>query len=85
LSIAVNLAEAAVCISDRKPFSFFVASPDKVINIWPQSKLERDDWMNAIKNVVRTPFEGVPEMSMKSMDDSGSSSSGDEAISGKSY
>ena len=45
--------------SDRKPFSFFVASPVKIVNIWPSSKEERDEWMVAIKNVVRKPFDGV--------------------------
>jgi len=53
------LAEATVSTSDRKPFSFFVASPVKVINVWPASKEERDEWMVAIKNVVRKPFDGV--------------------------
>ena len=55
----IMLAEATESTSDRKPFSFFVASPVKVINIWPASKEERDEWMVAIKNVVRKPFEGV--------------------------
>jgi hypothetical protein len=55
----IMLAEATASTSDRKPFSFFVASPVKVINIWPASKEERDEWMVAIKNVVRKPFEGV--------------------------
>jgi len=80
LNISIALSEAAVSISDRKPFAFFVASPDKVINIWPQSKQERDEWMNAIKNVVKSPFEGVSataSMAIKS-DDSSSGSSGDE-------
>jgi hypothetical protein len=53
------LAEATVSTSDRKPFSFFVASPIKVVNIWPSSKEERDEWMVAIKKVVRKPFDGV--------------------------
>ncbi len=55
----VALAEATVSTSDRKPFSFFVASPDVIVNIWPTSKEERDEWMVAIKNVVRQPFAGV--------------------------
>eukprot|EP00026_Physarum_polycephalum_P000044 Phypoly_transcript_00044.p1 GENE.Phypoly_transcript_00044~~Phypoly_transcript_00044.p1 ORF type:complete len:2747 (+),score=514.33 Phypoly_transcript_00044:98-8242(+) len=53
------LAEATVSTSDRKPFSFFVASPVKIVNIWPSTKDERDEWMVAIKKVVRKPFEGV--------------------------
>jgi len=53
------LAEATVSTSDQKSFSFFVASPVKVVNIWPSSKEERDEWIVAIKNVVRKPFDGV--------------------------
>lgn len=50
-----------MAVSDRKPFAFFVATPDTVVNVWPNTKEERDEWMVAIKNVARSPFGDVVE------------------------
>jgi len=55
------LAEAAVHASSRKPFGFFVATPDRVLNIWPNSQQDRDEWMTAIRGVIRVPLGGVGE------------------------
>jgi len=55
----ISLTEATVGVSDRKPFAFFVANPDIVLNIHPSSKEDRDAWMIAIKGVIRSPFADV--------------------------
>jgi len=52
------LKEAAVATTDRKPWAFFVATPFKVLNIWANSKDDRDDWMLAIRNAIQVPMAG---------------------------
>jgi len=83
---ALILKEAAVATTDRKQWAFFVATPFKILNIWANTKEERDEWMLAIRGAIKVPFAGFhgsedPENSQwkQELQSSSSSSSGGSA------
>jgi len=57
---SIGLEMAVVATSQRKPFCFFVRTPQRILMMWPESREERDSWIEAIKQGVTTQYGEVP-------------------------
>jgi len=56
-SIVLDLA--VVGKSHRKPFGFFVRTPERILMLWPINKEERDMWIEAITSAITVQYYGV--------------------------
>jgi len=55
----IKLEMAVVATSQRKPFCFFVRTPQRILMMWPESRDERDGWIEAIKCGVMIQYSGA--------------------------
>jgi hypothetical protein len=53
-SIVLDLA--VVGKSQRKPFGFFVRTPERILMLWPVSKEERDVWIESITSAITVQY-----------------------------
>jgi len=56
---SVVLDLAVVGKSQRKAFGFFVRTPERILMMWPESKEERDSWIEAIAGSITVQYSGA--------------------------